>query len=56
MYFCISHWSFFIYDKTPIYKMDHATEKIFFLYFIKYTEYKKMFQVKFFDINDLSKC
>jgi hypothetical protein len=36
--------------------MDHATDKIFFLYFIKYIAYEKMFQVKVVDINDLSEC
>jgi len=36
--------------------MDHATDKIFFLYFIKYTAYQIMFQAKVFDTNDLPKC
>jgi hypothetical protein len=36
--------------------MDPARDKIFFLYFIKYTAYQKMFRVKVVDINNLSKC
>jgi len=36
--------------------MDHAYRQNIFLYFIKYTAYQKMFQVKVVDINDLSKC